>query len=93
MVNDPQQRVRFVIVGDGDLRRQLETQAISLGVQDDVTFMGMRDDPETFYSAMDVVALTSLNEGTPLTLIEGMANSRPIISTAGGRGPGSVGQP
>ncbi len=84
MVNDPQQRVRFVIVGDGDLRRQLETQAISLGVQDDVTFMGMRDDPETFYSAMDVVALTSLNEGTPLTLIEGMANSRPIISTAVG---------
>ena len=47
------------------------------GSRDDVTFTGTRDDPENFYPALDVVALTSLNEGTPLTLIEAMANARP----------------
>jgi glycosyltransferase involved in cell wall biosynthesis len=78
------QRVRFIIIGDGHLRRPLEEQTVSLGLQDDVLFTGLRDDPESFYSALDVVALTSLNEGTPLTLIEAMANARPIIATAVG---------
>ena len=36
------------------------------------------------YPALDIVALTSRNEGTPLTLIEAMANARPVISTAVG---------
>lgn len=78
------QRVRFVVIGDGHLRPALEQLARSLGLQDDVIFTGLRDDPESFYSALDVVALTSLNEGTPLTLIEAMANARPVIATAVG---------
>jgi len=49
-----------------------------------VTFAGSRKDPENFYAALDIVALTSLNEGTPLTLIEAMANARPVIATAVG---------
>jgi glycosyltransferase involved in cell wall biosynthesis len=49
-----------------------------------VTFTGLRDDPENFYAALDIVALTSLNEGTPLTLIEAMANARPVVATAVG---------
>jgi len=71
-------------VGDGHLRGQLEKQVVSLGLEGDVLFTGSRNDPEGFYSALDVVALTSLNEGTPLTLIEAMANSRPVIATAVG---------
>ncbi len=78
------QRIRFIIIGDGQLRDALEDQARSLGLQDDVIFTGLRNDPENFYSALDVVALTSLNEGTPLTLIEAMANARPVIATAVG---------
>ncbi|MGB8511142.1 MAG: glycosyltransferase [Pyrinomonadaceae bacterium] len=74
-------RVRFVIVGDGHLRAELESYTRSLGLAEDVVFTGLRDDPENFYPALDVVALTSLNEGTPLTLIEAMANARPVIST------------
>ena len=79
-----EQRLRFIIIGDGQLRNSLEEQARALGLQDDVIFAGMRNDPESFYSALDVVALTSLNEGTPLTLIEAMANARPVIATAVG---------
>ena len=73
--------VRFVIIGDGSLRRPLEAQARELGLAGDVVFLGTREDPQFFYPALDVVALTSHNEGTPLTLIEAMANERPVVAT------------
>ena len=74
-------RVSFVIIGDGSLRNDLEEQTKSLGLSEDVLFLGTRNDPEDFYPTLDIVALTSLNEGTPLTLIEAMANARPVIAT------------
>jgi glycosyltransferase involved in cell wall biosynthesis len=77
-------RVRFVVVGDGHLREELQTQAHALGIAERVTFTGTRSDPENFYAALDIVALTSLNEGTPLTLIEAMANARAVVATAVG---------
>ena len=76
-----QPRVRFVVIGDGSLRSRLESLAESLGLTQNVVFAGNRRDPENFYPALDIVALTSLNEGTPLTLIEAMANQRPVIAT------------
>lgn len=76
--------VRFVIIGDGSLRAGLETRARELGLADTLIFAGERDDPEYFYPSLDVVALTSRNEGTPLTLIEAMANQRPVIATSVG---------
>ena len=80
----PATRVRFVVIGDGALRNTLERQARSLGLAEDVIFAGSRRDLENLYPALDIVALTSRNEGTPLTLIEAMANARPVISTAVG---------
>lgn len=80
----PRPRVRFIVIGDGSLRERLEAQARALGLFGDVIFAGNRRDPENFYPALDIVALTSLNEGTPLTLIEAMANARPVIATAVG---------
>ena len=79
-----QAKVRFLIIGDGALRSDLESSARSLGLENDVEFLGTRNDPENFYPLLDIVALTSLNEGTPLSLIEGMANARPVVSTAVG---------
>ncbi|HVF55401.1 MAG TPA: glycosyltransferase [Pyrinomonadaceae bacterium] len=79
-----ERRVRFLVVGDGHLRRELEEYALALGIADDVTFAGLRDDPENFYPALDIVALTSRNEGTPLTLIEAMANARAVVATSVG---------
>jgi glycosyltransferase involved in cell wall biosynthesis len=77
-------RFRFVIVGDGRLHASLESKARELGLSEEVAFLGTRNDPENFYAALDIVALTSFNEGTPLTLIEAMANERPVIATAVG---------
>jgi glycosyltransferase involved in cell wall biosynthesis len=76
--------VRFLVIGDGHLRQELEAHAGALGIADKVRFLGTLNDPENFYPALDVVALTSLNEGTPLSLIEAMANGRPCIATAVG---------
>ena len=77
-------KMRFVVIGEGSLRETLEQHAQSLGLESDVIFTGGRKDPEYFYPALDIVALTSLNEGTPLTLIEAMANARPIVATSVG---------
>jgi len=86
-------KVRFIVIGDGSLRSALEAQAKSLGLTDEVVFLGTRTDPENFYPALDIVALTSRNEGSPLTLIEGMANARPVIATAVGGVVDLVGPP
>jgi len=82
--HSPKVRVRFMVVGDGTLRGRLEQQAASLGLTEDVIFTGNRRDLQNVYPALDIVALTSRNEGTPLTLIEAMANARSVISTAVG---------
>ena len=76
--------VRFIVIGDGGLRETLELQSQELDLDKDVIFVGGRKDPEYFYPALDVVALTSRNEGTPLTLIEAMANARPVVATSVG---------
>jgi glycosyltransferase involved in cell wall biosynthesis len=73
--------LKFVIIGDGNLRTELEAEAKALEIDDLVMFTGNRDDTPTFYPGLDIIALTSRNEGTPLSLIEGMANSRAVIST------------
>lgn len=77
-------KIKFLIIGDGALRQQLESQADALELSEEVLFLGTRNDPENFYPALDLVALTSLNEGTPLSLIEAMANERPVIATSVG---------
>ena len=77
-------KARIVIVGDGHLRKALETKADELGIADRVMFVGNREDADVVYAGLDIIALTSLNEGTPLSLIEAMAAGRAVISTAVG---------
>jgi len=71
----------LVIVGDGELRESLEVQAQSLRISDRIHFVGWRSDLTAIYEGLDLVVLTSRNEGTPLSLIEGMAAARPVVST------------
>lgn len=81
--NNPQlyQRTRFLLLGDGHLRAELERQAEHLGIAERVIFTGFRDDAIALYEELDLVALTSLNEGTPLTLIEAMNSGCAVLST------------
>jgi glycosyltransferase involved in cell wall biosynthesis len=77
----PSEGCRFVLIGDGELRLELQSRAKILRIEDNIVFTGCRHDALRLYLAFDIVALTSLNEGTPLTLIEAMACARPIIAT------------
>ncbi|MBK9316704.1 MAG: glycosyltransferase [Acidobacteria bacterium] len=72
---------RFVLIGDGHLRSELQALANDSGISDLVHFTGFRDDVLELYRDLNIVALTSLNEGTPLTLIEGMSRGVPAVAT------------
>ena len=71
----------FVIVGDGELRTSLEQRAVDLGLAGAVRFLGWRADIDRLYADIDVVVLTSRNEGSPVALIEAMAAGVPVVST------------
>ncbi|HEX3111182.1 MAG TPA: glycosyltransferase [Thermoanaerobaculia bacterium] len=70
-------RARFVVYGDGADRAAMEQRA------GNVEFAGTVE-PRDIYNSLDIVALTSRNEGTPLALIEAMACGKPVIATAVG---------
>jgi glycosyltransferase involved in cell wall biosynthesis len=72
---------RFVIVGDGALRRQMEGHANGLGIADRVTFTGWRRDLPRIYADLDVLVVSSNNEGTPVSAIEAMASGCPVVAT------------
>jgi len=73
-------QVRFLVVGDGELNKELEDLAAQLGLKRNVIFCGFRKDLPRIYADLDVVALTSLNEGLPVAIIEGMAAARPVVA-------------
>jgi len=73
--------LRFLVVGDGERRRPLADLAQRLALNGRVTFTGWQTDPATIYADLDVVCLTSRNEGTPVALIEAMAAGLPIVAT------------
>lgn len=85
------QKVRAFIVGDGEDRHKLEARARELGLdfidgnadcrKAAVTFTSWIKEIDLVYAGLDIVALTSLNEGTPVSLIEAQASGKPIVST------------
>lgn len=74
--------VKFFVAGDGDLLEPLRQQARKLGIADQVVMAGHRRDVPRILAAIDVFAIASLYEGTPLTLFEAMAAGKSIVSTA-----------
>ncbi len=73
--------IRFVIIGDGELRHELERYAEELGIKEMVEFVGWVKDLKKIYEELDIVVLTSLNEGTPVSIIEAMAAGRPVVAS------------
>jgi glycosyltransferase involved in cell wall biosynthesis len=78
---------QFLIIGDGERRAQLEALVRQLGLTQAVRFLGWRRDMVRIYADLDVVTLTSLNEGSPVALIEALASARPVASTVVGGVP------
>jgi glycosyltransferase involved in cell wall biosynthesis len=83
-------RARLMLVGDGELRPELERLVASLGLAPAVAFLGWRSDLCSVHATLDVLTLSSLSEGTPLALIEAMAAGRATIATSAGGTPDVV---
>lgn len=72
---------RFVIVGDGETRSAVEQTARALGVADRVIFTGWRRDLPRIYADLDLLVVSSDNEGTPVAAIEAMASRCAVVAT------------
>lgn len=81
---------RLLLVGDGPLRADVERQIRDAGLAMHVHILGWTDRLVDVYSAMDVCVLSSLNEGTPVALIEAMAGGKAVVATAVGGVPDLV---
>ncbi len=87
-------KVRFVIVGDGTERPNLEVELDKLGLtytyknpgkgEEDFLFTSWEKDIPQVLAGLDMVCLCSFNEGTPVSLIEAQASGKAILSTAVG---------
>lgn len=73
--------IRLAVVGDGADRAGLEAQARDLAIDSQVHFLGYRSDLARIAAASDAFALSSDNEGTPVSLIEAAASGRPVLAT------------
>lgn len=73
---------RFLIIGEGPEKLTLMEQSSSLGIDDSVKFLGRRSDIPYLLSTLDVFVLSSLYEGLPISLLEAMAMSKPVIATS-----------
>jgi glycosyltransferase involved in cell wall biosynthesis len=85
--HDQHNHAHLLIVGDGEIRGQLEKQVCDLGLDKQVTFTGFQKDPSSFYSIIDVFLLSSFSEGTSMTLLEAMSFSKPCVATEVGGNP------
>jgi len=79
--------VKFIIVGDGEQRPELEKLRSALGLNSYVLFLGQRDDVPKILPLFDVFVLPSVKEGLPYALLEAMAAARPVVATTVGGVP------
>lgn len=84
--------VQFVFIGGGELEDTVRADLRSRGLEPRSHLLGWQRDLARFYADLDVVALSSVNEGTPVALIEAMACGVPVVSTAVGGVPDLLGQ-
>ena len=82
-------KIKGFIIGDGETRQALEGRANQLNIRfshdhdpnASLIFTSWRNDIDVINAGLDIIALTSLNEGTPVSLIEAQAANKPIVST------------
>jgi glycosyltransferase involved in cell wall biosynthesis len=72
---------KFLIVGDGPRRAELEQLVATLGIAPAVRFAGSRTDVPEMLSLIDVLALTSHIEANPVSILEAMATEKPVVAT------------
>jgi glycosyltransferase involved in cell wall biosynthesis len=74
-------RLRVVLLGSGDREEALRAHAADRGIDDRTVFAGFRSDVGRLLPALDVKALTSVQETYPVSVLEAMAAARPVVMT------------
>lgn len=78
---------RLLLVGDGAIRGEIEAQVARLGLREQVTFLGDRNDVADLLAGFDLFVLASRWEGIPVVVLEAMAARVPVVATAVGGTP------
>ncbi len=81
LANKALPNIKFILVGDGILRKNIQSLINKLGLQSQVILTGWHRDVPGILSMADIFVLTSLWEGLPVALVEAMASSKPVIVT------------
>jgi glycosyltransferase involved in cell wall biosynthesis len=81
---------KFVVIGEGPDRDQLEILIDELQVRNNIFMLGRRDDMPGVYASLDIMVSASRLEGLPMAILEGMASSRPVIATSVGAVPDAI---
>jgi glycosyltransferase involved in cell wall biosynthesis len=97
VLSNSSKKIKAFIVGDGETKDSLKIKAQQLNIsfvdvvsapssrggqgEVDLIFTSWRSDIDVINAGLDIIALTSLNEGTPVSLIEAQAANKPIVST------------
>ena len=79
--------IKLIIVGDGEERENIQAQISNLGLEDKVRLTGYDPRPQRYLELMDIYLLSSLSEGTSMTLLEAMSLGKPCIATDAGGNP------
>nr|WP_083868069.1 glycosyltransferase family 4 protein [Halomonas smyrnensis] len=79
IVESTDKSVKFVFIGDGELRGELEKEIVSYGLESHVMVLGWRTDIARLLSALDVFVLPSRWEGMPLAILEAMASALAVV--------------
>lgn len=81
IIKDKEMKMRFFIIGDGELKSELIRYCKELDLINDVVFLGYRSDISNIINSLDLIAISSLWEGLPLTPIEVFMNKKTIVAT------------
>lgn len=90
IVVDARPDTRFVVVGGGPAEPELRALCVELGLGEAVQLVGQRPNAADELAAADVVALSSIWEGSPLVVAEALLLGRPVVATAVGAVPEAV---
>ena len=74
-------KIKAFVIGGGEEMKNLISLTSRLKLNDSVIFTSWEKEVDKVYPGLDIVCLTSFNEGTPVSLIEAQAASKPIVST------------
>lgn len=81
LVLEKHPKIKFLIAGEGNLKEKLLEQAKALKIEKNVFFLGEIRNMPQFYSKIDLFALTSSWEGTPIVIMEAIASGLPVLAT------------